>query len=251
MISANRLLHLQSARRVYFVFSVNGSGSFAGVALMKSETRPDITRPTHHNDIHRTTSTGSEGSTRPSSASDLNSPEAGMKIPTSGSDNFAAGTICYEPERRRIVWEAVQDSDQTSEDDDGSSISDSPTRSFVQSPWGATFDSRDAFGRTRNDTPPTPNTLSFKSASIKALWNAEEPPAPSNQAQLLSKLEQFGNPCQIEWLSTKEIPFEEIRGIKNAWNSNKEVHVARNVTAIETNAASYLLKSWNINTNDD
>jgi hypothetical protein len=217
---------------------------------MKSETRQESARLTHHNDIHRTTSTGSEESIRPSSVSDSSSPNAGMKIPTVSSDSFAAGTICYEPERRRIVWEAVQDSDQNSEDDDSSSFSSSPTRSFVHSPWPTTFDSRDPLGRTRSNTPPTPHTLPFDSESIKALWNAEESRAQSNQALLLSKLEQFGNPCQIKWLSTKEIPFEEVRGIKNAWNSNKEVHVARNVTAIETNAASYLLHSWNINTDD-
>jgi hypothetical protein len=215
---------------------------------MKSETRPEINKAPHHNDIHRTTSTGSEGSIRPSVTPDQSSTEAGMKIPTLSSDNFASGTICYEPERRRIVWEAVQDSDQVSEDDDWSSFTDSPTTSFLTSPWGATFESRDIVARARSDMPLTTLETPFKSPSVKALWGSEDLPVVSNQNLLLSKLEQFGNPCQIEWLSTAEVPFEEVRGIKNAWNSNKDVHVARNVTAIETRAASYLLKSWNINT---
>lgn len=215
---------------------------------MKSETRREISKPSYHNDIHRTTSTGSEGSIRPSTTPDQSSTEAGIKIPTLASENFASGTICYEPERRRIVWEAVQDSDQGSEDDDWSSSADSPTTNFLPSPWGTTFESRDIFTHARSEVPLTAHDTPFKSASIKALWDPEDLPVVPNQNLLLSKLEQFGNPCQIEWLSTAEVPFEEIRGIKNAWNGNKEVHVARNVTAIETRAASYLLRSWNINT---
>lgn len=215
---------------------------------MKSETRPEINKPPHQNDIHRTTSTGSEGSIQPSVTADQSSTEAGMKIPTLASNNFASGTICYEPERRRIVWEADQESDQASEDDDWSSFTDSPTKNFSSFPWRATFESRDSFARARSDMPLTTLDTPFKSPSVKALWDHEDLPMISNQNLLLSKLEQFGNPCQIEWLSTAEVPFEQVRGVKNAWNSNKEVHVARNVTAIETRAASYLLKSWNIDT---
>ncbi|KEF52684.1 uncharacterized protein A1O9_11101 [Exophiala aquamarina CBS 119918] len=239
----------KSARRVYFVFSVNGSGTFAGVALMKSETLPETKKLTHQNDIHRSTSTGSEGSLQSSMISDPSSLEAGMRIPTLASDRYAPGTICYEPERRRIVWEAVQGSDQASEDDDSSFITDSPTKTFPSSPWETTFESRDIFAHRPRDMSSTSHKSPFKSPSVKALWDHEsQSPAAASSQKLQSKLEQFGNPCQIEWLSTTEIPFDEVRGIKNSWNSNKEVHVARNVTAIETRAASYLLKSWGINT---
>lgn len=214
---------------------------------MKSETRPETKNVTQRNDIHRTASTGSEGSLQPPVTSDPNSLEAGMRIPTLASDRFAPGTICYEPERRRIVWEAVQDSDQASEEDDSSFFTDSPTQNFLGSPWERTFESRDMFGHGPNDMSSTTQRSPFKLPSVKALWDPEIPKTASNQ-NLLSKLEQFGNPCQIEWLSTTEIRFDEVRDIKNAWNGNKEVHVARNVTAIETLAASYLLKSWGINT---
>lgn len=241
------LSFLQSARRVYFVFSVNGSGTFAGVALMKSETLPETKNVIQRNDIHRTASTGSEGSLQSTIMSDPKTLEAGMRIPTQASDRFPSGSICYEPERRRIVWEAVQDTDQTSEDDDSSFMTDSPIQNFLSSPWEATFDLREHLTHSPSNMSPTSHRSPFKSPSVKALWAPESPAKPSAQ-NLQSKLEQFGNPCQIEWLSTREVPFDDVRGITNAWNRNKEVHVARNVTAIETRAASHLLKAWGIDT---
>jgi hypothetical protein len=61
---------------------------------------------------------------------------------------------------------------------------------------------------------------------------------------LSSNLTNCTQPCRIKWLSTQSIPFEEVRGLRNLWNSNKEIHVARNVTAVEPAAAARLLEYW-------
>jgi hypothetical protein len=59
-----------------------------------------------------------------------------------------------------------------------------------------------------------------------------------------TELERFSRPCRIKWLSTQNLPFDEVRGLKNGWNENKAVHVARNVTAVEPGAASAILSLW-------
>lgn len=67
---------------------------------------------------------------------------------------------------------------------------------------------------------------------------------PLDRATLLSKLAQFGSPCDIKWMSSTAIPFEDIRGIRNPWNENREVHVARNVTPLHPRAGCDLLNVW-------
>ncbi|KAK4497204.1 hypothetical protein PRZ48_011654 [Zasmidium cellare] len=41
-------------------------------------------------------------------------------------------------------------------------------------------------------------------------------------------------PFQIEWLSVRRVTFQRTKGMRNPWNSNKEVKVARDGTELET-----------------
>lgn len=41
-------------------------------------------------------------------------------------------------------------------------------------------------------------------------------------------------PFQLEWLSVRRVTFQRTKGMRNAWNSNKEVKVARDGTELET-----------------
>jgi YT521-B-like domain len=43
-----------------------------------------------------------------------------------------------------------------------------------------------------------------------------------------------GKPFKIEWLSTTRLPFYRARGLRNLWNSNREVKIARDGTELET-----------------
>ncbi|KAF2211983.1 hypothetical protein CERZMDRAFT_97901 [Cercospora zeae-maydis SCOH1-5] len=49
-------------------------------------------------------------------------------------------------------------------------------------------------------------------------------------------------PFRIQWISSSPLPFDRVRGLKNAWNSNKEVKVARDGTELETTAGKRLLQ---------
>lgn len=50
-----------------------------------------------------------------------------------------------------------------------------------------------------------------------------------------SDLEQqgLGHPFKIEWISTEKVPFHLARGLRNPWNQNREVKIARDGTEIE------------------
>ena len=54
----------------------------------------------------------------------------------------------------------------------------------------------------------------------------DEDSAPSSKA--------WGKPFKIEWLSTNRLPFYRTRGLRNPWNSNREVKIARDGTELET-----------------
>ncbi len=43
----------------------------------------------------------------------------------------------------------------------------------------------------------------------------------------------FGKPFRIVWVSTERLPFYRTRGLRNPWNANREVKIARDGTEIE------------------
>lgn len=44
----------------------------------------------------------------------------------------------------------------------------------------------------------------------------------------------WGKPFKVEWVSTTRLPFYRTRGLRNPWNSNREVKIARDGTELET-----------------
>lgn len=64
----------------------------------------------------------------------------------------------------------------------------------------------------------------------------DEGEAPVTQA--------FGKPFRIEWISTTRLPFYRTRGLRNPWNANREVKIARDGTELETNVGRRLLQMF-------
>lgn len=52
----------------------------------------------------------------------------------------------------------------------------------------------------------------------------------------------FGKPFQIEWLSVNKLPFYRTRGLRNPWNANREVKIARDGTELETSVGRRLVQ---------
>ncbi|TQS37893.1 hypothetical protein Golomagni_01616 [Golovinomyces magnicellulatus] len=51
----------------------------------------------------------------------------------------------------------------------------------------------------------------------------------------------WGKPFGVEWISTVRLPFHRTKGLRNPWNSNKEVKIARDGTELETTVGRKLI----------
>ncbi|KAB5536612.1 YT521-B-like domain-containing protein [Coniochaeta sp. 2T2.1] len=47
-------------------------------------------------------------------------------------------------------------------------------------------------------------------------------------------LNTWGKPFKVEWISTNPLPFHRTRGMRNPWNNNRDIKVARDGTEVET-----------------
>lgn len=54
----------------------------------------------------------------------------------------------------------------------------------------------------------------------------------------------FGKPFKIIWLSTDRLPFYRTRGLRNPWNANREVKIARDGTEIEPSIGRRLISMF-------
>ena len=61
---------------------------------------------------------------------------------------------------------------------------------------------------------------------------------------LSSEAQAFGKPFKIEWISTNRLPFYRTRGLRNPWNANREVKIARDGTEIETSVGRRLVQMF-------
>ncbi|OJD11617.1 hypothetical protein AJ78_07649 [Emergomyces pasteurianus Ep9510] len=58
--------------------------------------------------------------------------------------------------------------------------------------------------------------------------------------------QSFGRPFSVEWLCWRRLPFHRTRGLRNPWNANKEVKIARDGTEIEPGVGKRLIKLFDL-----
>ncbi|KAI9367062.1 YT521-B-like domain-containing protein [Aspergillus egyptiacus] len=59
--------------------------------------------------------------------------------------------------------------------------------------------------------------------------------------QPVAELHLIGKPFRIRWLSTERVPFHRTRGLRNSWNANREVKIARDGTELEFSVGAKLV----------
>lgn len=59
---------------------------------------------------------------------------------------------------------------------------------------------------------------------------------------LSSGAQAFGKPFKIVWLATNRLPFYRTRGLRNPWNANREIKIARDGTELETSVGRRLVQ---------
>lgn len=55
------------------------------------------------------------------------------------------------------------------------------------------------------------------------------------------EIQTSGKPFQLQWLSSNRLPFYRTRGLRNPWNSNREVKIARDGTELEPSVGQKLI----------
>jgi len=54
----------------------------------------------------------------------------------------------------------------------------------------------------------------------------------------------WGKPFKVEWMSTNRLPFYRTRGLRNPWNANREVKIARDGTELEPGVGKRLVQMF-------
>ncbi|KAG6083452.1 hypothetical protein E4U15_001984 [Claviceps sp. LM218 group G6] len=76
--------------------------------------------------------------------------------------------------------------------------------------------------------------------------NTDESETRSNESGATEERSNtWGKPFQLEWLSTARVPFVCTRGLRNPWNSNREVRIARDGTELETSVGLRMVRFFN------
>jgi hypothetical protein len=56
--------------------------------------------------------------------------------------------------------------------------------------------------------------------------------------------QSWGKPFKVEWLSVNRLPFYRTRGLRNPWNANREVKIARDGTELEPSVGDRLIQMF-------
>ncbi|KAK3677738.1 hypothetical protein LTR78_002588 [Recurvomyces mirabilis] len=83
------------------------------------------------------------------------------------------------------------------------------------------------------------------SARGTIFWEADisdvEEDSPVREGNDVSSGQHWGRQFGIEWVSTARLPFFRTRGLRNPWNANREVKIARDGTELEPNVGRRLV----------
>ena len=78
-------------------------------------------------------------------------------------------------------------------------------------------------------------------------WEAEAPlpigageTSPSSDEGVVAE-QVHGKPFRISWQSTQSLPFYRVRYLRNPWNHNREVKIARDGTELEPSVGANLI----------
>ena len=67
---------------------------------------------------------------------------------------------------------------------------------------------------------------------------------PEQTDELITETKSWGKPFNVQWISTTKVPFYRTRGLRNSWNGNREVKIARDGTEVEETLGKRLLQMF-------
>lgn len=90
------------------------------------------------------------------------------------------------------------------------------------------------FWEAEHSDPEDEKEKEGKDEAAEAPSAVDEPSGPQT----------WGKPFKVEWLSTNRLPFYRTRGLRNPWNANREVKIARDGTELEPAVGNRLLQMF-------
>ena len=123
-------------------------------------------------------------------------------------------------------------------------------RSLPQPEAAETSDTPRSIPTPATDTAPKGHIID-DSARGTIFWEAEysdeeevEADDPTEERADDASSQVWGKPFKVEWLSTNRLPFYKTRGLRNPWNANREVKIARDGTELEPSVGKRLVQMF-------
>ncbi|KAF2169091.1 hypothetical protein M409DRAFT_21102 [Zasmidium cellare ATCC 36951] len=98
---------------------------------------------------------------------------------------------------------------------------------------------------------PTPATATAPKGRIiddsargTIFWEADHSEDEEGAPEKDGTGQNWGKQFQIEWVSTNRLPFYRTRGLRNPWNANREVKIARDGTELEPSVGRRLVQMF-------
>lgn len=205
---SNESLEKKSADNVYLIFSANKSGEYFGYARMVSAITDDEALALE---------APPRPENPPSEADDLD------VIPTEATQTAPKGRIIDDSARGTIFWEA-----DSSEDDRHSND-----------------DNEDEANSHNSDNDEEEEDDDDNEAEVENVKDEKNTTALGGD-EVVPGGQTFGKPFRIEWISVERVPFYRTRGLRNPWNSNREVKIARDGTEIEPSVGRKLIQLFHV-----
>ena len=122
-----------------------------------------------------------------------------------------------------------------------------PTAATESAPKGRIIDDSargtifwEADPEDENIAPIIDHEVDDPDENMQSAEKAEE----AEETALSIEAQAFGKPFKIEWLFTDRLPFYRTRGLRNPWNANREVKIARDGTELETSVGRRLVQMF-------
>jgi hypothetical protein len=216
-----------SAENVYLVFSVNKSGEYFGYARMASRSFEQDE-----------TSSSGESNNNAKFEPEVEHNAGLIIVPTAATETAPAGHIVEDIVRGTIFWEA-----------DIESQSSLPSSAGIEETLNlrASIGSGNSDNSVTNDSDgpksPTDSAKGLNSSS-SSVHNMKT--SSTSERKLSYGYEEKSSSTgprrfQVEWRSFQCVPFRRTKGMRNSWNDNKEVKVARDGTELETSVGRQLV----------
>lgn len=161
---------------------------------------------------------------------------------TQASSTARSGRIIDDPVRGTIFWEA-----DTSSEDDGEKEGDGEKEEDDAALAGVTGAAPNGVAEVDADTDANGDkNVGGPTAVTEDAATADATTTTATTTTAAAGSQAIGRPFRIQWLSTVKVPFYRTRGLRNPWNANRGVKIARDGTEIEPRVGAQLVELFHL-----